>query len=120
MRRVVVTGIGLVTPIGVGKDEPWSAAVNGKSGIGPLTHFDCSDFPTKIAGQRSRTSTTNLARLTRARNHADRIERKVGDETTTTNYYWPNLGGSSEALYGSGGNLSWLNNLSESIAYTGW
>jgi 3-oxoacyl-[acyl-carrier-protein] synthase II len=51
MRRVVVTGIGLVTPIGIGRDEPWSALVNGKSGIGPLTHFDCKDFPTKIAGE---------------------------------------------------------------------
>jgi 3-oxoacyl-[acyl-carrier-protein] synthase II len=51
MRRVVVTGIGLVTPIGIGRDEAWSALVNGKSGIGPLTHFDCKDFPTKIAGE---------------------------------------------------------------------
>ncbi len=51
MRRVVVTGIGLVTPLGNDRDTTWSALVNGKSGIGPITHFDVSDFATKIAGE---------------------------------------------------------------------
>jgi 3-oxoacyl-[acyl-carrier-protein] synthase II len=50
-RRVVVTGIGLVTPVGIGVDETWSALMNAKSGIGPITQFDCSDFATKIAGE---------------------------------------------------------------------
>src|SRR5260370_940701 len=50
-RRVVVTGIGLVTPLGIGRDETWSAVVNGQRGIGPITLFDTTDFATKFAGE---------------------------------------------------------------------
>ena len=50
-RRVVVTGIGLVTPLGIGREETWSALVEGRSGIGPITLFDTKDFATKIAGE---------------------------------------------------------------------
>ncbi len=50
-RRVVVTGVGLVSPLGVGTAESWSALLAGKSGIGPVTRFDTSDYPSKIAGQ---------------------------------------------------------------------
>ena len=50
-RRVVVTGIGLLTPLGTGVEENWSAIVAGRSGIGPITHFDCTDFATKFAGE---------------------------------------------------------------------
>jgi 3-oxoacyl-[acyl-carrier-protein] synthase II len=51
MRRIVITGIGLVTPCGNSTDETWSNIVNGKSGIGPVTQFDVSAFATKIAGE---------------------------------------------------------------------
>ncbi len=44
-RRVVVTGLGLVTPVGIGMEETWSALVAGKSGIGPITLFDASTLP---------------------------------------------------------------------------
>ncbi len=50
-RRVVVTGIGLVSPLGVGTEPTWSALLSSKSGIGLNTRFDTTDYPSKIAGQ---------------------------------------------------------------------
>jgi 3-oxoacyl-[acyl-carrier-protein] synthase II len=49
--RVVITGIGLVTPLAQGTDATWSALLEGKSGIGPITHFDPETHPVRIAGQ---------------------------------------------------------------------
>ncbi len=51
MRRVVVTGIGLVTPLGIGIQHNWNALIEGKSGIRTIDAFDTSDLPVKIAGQ---------------------------------------------------------------------
>jgi len=50
-RRVVVTGVGAVTPVGNTAEEFWAALLQGKSGIGPITRFDASPLPTKIAGE---------------------------------------------------------------------
>ena len=50
-RRVVVTGLGIVTPLGIGAEENWEAISRGKSGIGPITRFDASTFPCQIAGE---------------------------------------------------------------------
>ena len=50
-RRVVVTGLGLVTPLGIGNEATWQAAIAGKSGIGPITRFDASQLPCRIAGE---------------------------------------------------------------------
>ena len=50
-RRVVVTGVGLVCGCGIGTEEVWSALQAGKSGIGPVTHFDVSAFDCRIAGE---------------------------------------------------------------------
>jgi 3-oxoacyl-[acyl-carrier-protein] synthase II len=50
MRRVVVTGIGLVTPLGVGVEHNWTRLTNGESGVGAIQSFDVSDLPCKIAG----------------------------------------------------------------------
>ena len=49
-KRVVVTGMGLVTPLGVGVDFVWQKLTAGQSGIGAITTFDTTDYPTKIAG----------------------------------------------------------------------
>ena len=50
-RRVVITGIGLVTPLGTGTDVTWDGLVNGRSGIGPITHFDASKHASQIAAE---------------------------------------------------------------------
>lgn len=50
-RRVVVTGLGLVTPLGTGVEKNWQALVAGRSGIALVSRFDVSDFPTRIAGE---------------------------------------------------------------------
>jgi 3-oxoacyl-[acyl-carrier-protein] synthase II len=50
-RRVVVTGVGLVTPLGTGLEKNWQALMKGRSGIGPITRFDVSDFAARIAGE---------------------------------------------------------------------
>jgi 3-oxoacyl-[acyl-carrier-protein] synthase II len=50
-RRVVITGIGAVSPNGIGVEAFWQATRNGESGIGPITRFDASDFAVRVAGE---------------------------------------------------------------------
>lgn len=51
MQRVFITGIGLVTPLGLGKDHVWTKLKAGESAIGPITRFDATDYPTRIAAE---------------------------------------------------------------------
>jgi 3-oxoacyl-[acyl-carrier-protein] synthase II len=51
MRRVVVTGLGIVSPLGCSVEGVWSRLIASESGIAPITYFDTSDLPAKIAGQ---------------------------------------------------------------------
>jgi len=50
-RRVVISGIGMVSPLGIGNPENWAALIQGRSGIGPITRFDARDYPCRIAGE---------------------------------------------------------------------
>ena len=50
-RRVVVTGLGVVCPVGIGVEESWSNVIAGKSGIGPITRFDAGALKSRIAGE---------------------------------------------------------------------
>ncbi|HET9870377.1 MAG TPA: beta-ketoacyl synthase N-terminal-like domain-containing protein, partial [bacterium] len=50
-RRVVVTGLGTVNPLGPGVEPTWKAVLEGKSGVGPITLFDAKDCPVKIAAE---------------------------------------------------------------------
>ena len=50
-RRVVITGLGVVSPVGTGVEKFWNSLLEGKSGIAPITRFDAADFPVKIAGE---------------------------------------------------------------------
>ena len=58
-RRVVVTGLGAVTPLGLSADEFWAKLVAGESGIGPMTLCDPTDYPCRIAGQADDFDPTN-------------------------------------------------------------
>ncbi|MEM7332318.1 MAG: beta-ketoacyl-ACP synthase II [Chloroflexota bacterium] len=49
--RIVVTGMGVISPLGHTMEESWSSLLNGRSGIGPITHFDASELPWRIAGE---------------------------------------------------------------------
>jgi len=50
-RRVVVTGLGALSPVGNNAEEFWSSLVQGRSGVGPITKFDTEGYPTRIAGE---------------------------------------------------------------------
>ncbi len=50
-RRVVVTGVGLVSPLGIGREETWQGVLAGKSGAAPITHFDTTGFPVTFAAE---------------------------------------------------------------------
>ena len=59
-KRVVITGIGVISPIGNSKSEFWSSIINGKGGVGPITKFDVSEHTSKIAGEVRNFDTSHL------------------------------------------------------------
>jgi len=50
-KRVVITGLGVVTPVGIGLEPFWDSLVSGRSGIGPITRFDASEYRSRVAGE---------------------------------------------------------------------
>jgi len=50
-RRVVITGLGMISPLGIGNEPTWQGLINGRSGIGRITRFDPTGYPCKIAGE---------------------------------------------------------------------
>src|SRR5947207_1005111 len=50
-RRVVVTGLGMISPLGIGNEPTWESLIAGRSGIGPITKFDTAQYTTRIAGE---------------------------------------------------------------------
>lgn len=71
-RRVVVTGIGIVSPLGIGRQENWDNALAGRSGIGPITLFDATGYPVTFAGEVSSYNPTDTISLKQSR-HMDRF-----------------------------------------------
>ncbi len=59
-RRVVITGVGLVTPLGIGSEETWQALLKGQSGVADITRFDAAGFPTRFAGEVKNFEPTNF------------------------------------------------------------
>lgn len=66
-RRVVITGLGILSPLGIGVEENWRNVCAGRSGIGPVTHFDAGAFPSRIAGEVKDFDVTNYLPAKEAR-----------------------------------------------------
>ncbi len=88
MRRVVVTGIGVVSPCGLNLQSTWESISRGKSGIGPITHFDAAEYSVRIAGE------------VKGFNPEDFIEKKRVKEGDTFIHYA--IAAADEAIKASG------------------
>ncbi|MES2985453.1 MAG: beta-ketoacyl-ACP synthase II [Pseudomonadota bacterium] len=97
-RRVVVTGMGLVTPLGAGVDHVWKRLINGDSGLSQITKFDTSDLKAKIAGQVPRGTGVGEFNVD---NHIEPKEQKKMDE-----FIHFAMGAADEAIAQSGIDLS--------------
>lgn len=98
-RRVVVTGIGLVTPLGCGCDVVWSRLVNSESGIGNITRFDTSNLPdsiSKVAGE------VELDQEKPYSLQVDSIFPEKKDLRKTDRFIWYGIGAASEAVEDAG------------------
>jgi len=80
MRRVVITGMGMVSPLGMGVDHNWTSITNGKSGIKAVEHFDVSDIPSKIAGIIPRADAPATDGSFHAASYVDPKDQKKMDE----------------------------------------
>ena len=78
-KRVVITGLGAVTPVGIGKENFYNALLAGQSGIGPITRFDASEYATRIAGEVKDFDVTNYGVDKKEARRMDRsVELAIG------------------------------------------
>jgi 3-oxoacyl-[acyl-carrier-protein] synthase II len=87
-RKVVITGIGPVTPIGIGVDDFWAGAISGRSGIRRITRFDPSDLPVKLAGEVDGFDVSNWLDVKEAR----RTDRFVHFSIASAKLAWEDAG----------------------------
>jgi 3-oxoacyl-[acyl-carrier-protein] synthase II len=71
-KRVVITGLGVISPVGTGKEEFWNSLVAGKSGIGPITSFDATEYAARIAGEVQNFDVTKFGIDRKDARHMDR------------------------------------------------
>lgn len=76
-RRVVITGVGVISPVGIGSDKFWQSLINGESGVGPITKFDASEFDCKIAAEVSDYDPLNYFSSKEARNMARFVQYAI-------------------------------------------
>ena len=86
LKRVVVTGLGAITPIGNNVSDFWENLVNGVSGAGPITHFDASLFKTQFACEVKNFEATKYIDRKEAR-AAVRAVRRAAAESRSCPYY---------------------------------
>ncbi|HLT53629.1 MAG TPA: beta-ketoacyl-ACP synthase II [Flavobacteriaceae bacterium] len=103
LKRVVVTGLGALTPIGNTKDEYWNGLVNGKSGAAPITYFDTEKFKTKFACEIKNFDATNF------------IDRKEARKMDKFAQYA--MVASDEAIIDAGLNLDTINKLRVGVVW---
>lgn len=88
-RRVVITGMGAVSPIGNDVESMWDSMINGKSGIGPITLFDVSDYPCKIGGE---VKDLDMARYFNSPKDSRRSDRYINLGMAAAKMAWANSG----------------------------
>lgn len=127
-RRVVITGIGAVTPLGLSVAETWKALLRGQSGIGPITVFDAAGFPTRIAGEVKGFDFEKWRRRDPALDYAGRstfFALKAADEAFRDSYLRPfNINSERFGIYFGAGDSgidfkSFVKTVSSSWGYNG-
>ncbi len=89
LKRVVITGIGAVTPLGNSVAETWKALLDGKSGIAPISIFNAKSFPTKIAGEVKHFDFSKQKKLGRNSHFALAASQQAFDDAKLKNHFKP-------------------------------
>ena len=87
-RRVVVTGLGIVSPVGIGVADAWASIVAGRSGIGRITRFDTTGFPSQIAGEVKDFDVSRWLSAKEARRSARALRRCTAVTISAAQAFW--------------------------------